>query len=146
MGYGRVPRGLVTHAHRGPAQTRLTPTQRALRAPIAANARWSREDPAANAARGQAGLLARFDREAREAEPGLTEAEYARRAQSAYRAHMGRLALASSRHAPARPAVVMRPRRRGRPGGHHSRQTGPSVEIHHDTDKLSVHGTADGAP
>jgi hypothetical protein len=79
------------------ASTRLTPEQRRLRASIAANARWSREDPAANAARGQAGLLARFEREARQAEPGLGDAEYARRAQAAHRAHMGRLALASSK-------------------------------------------------
>jgi hypothetical protein len=79
------------------AQTGLTRTQRALRAQIAANDRWSRENPAENAARGQAGLLAKFEREAREAEPGLTEAEYARRAQAAYRAHMGRLSLASSK-------------------------------------------------
>ena len=75
----------------------LTAEQRSMRASIAAHSRWSKEDPAANAARGQAGLLARFDREVREAEPGLSEAEYERRAQSAYRAHMGRLALASSK-------------------------------------------------
>jgi hypothetical protein len=75
----------------------LTPEQLTIRARIAANVRWSREDPAATAARGQAGLLARFDREARAAEPGLSEAEYARRAESARRAHMGRLALASSK-------------------------------------------------
>jgi hypothetical protein len=86
------------------AQTGLTKSQRTLRAAIAANARWSRENPAANAARGQAGLLAKFDREAREAEPGLTDAEYARRAQSAYRAHMARLALASSKARAARKA------------------------------------------
>jgi hypothetical protein len=75
----------------------LTAEQRRLRASLAAHARWSREDPAANAARGQAGLLARFDREVRDAEPGLSEAEYARRAESARRAHMSRLALASSK-------------------------------------------------
>jgi hypothetical protein len=75
----------------------LTPTQRSLRAQIAANTRWSKEDPAANAARGQAGLLAKFEREARDAEPGLTDAEYVRRAQAAHRAHMQRLALASSK-------------------------------------------------
>ena len=75
----------------------LTAEQRSMRASIAAHSRWSKEDPAANAARGQAGLLARFDREVREAEPGLSEAEYERRAQSAYRAHMCRLALASSK-------------------------------------------------
>jgi hypothetical protein len=75
----------------------LTPEQRRIRASVAAHARWSQEDPAANAQRGQAGLLARFDREVREAEPGLTEAEYSRRAESAYRAHMARLSLASSK-------------------------------------------------
>ena len=83
---------------------RLTPEQRRLRASIAANDRWSRENPAATAARGQAGLLTKFEREARQAEPGLTEAEYARRAQAAHRAHMGRLALASSKARAARKA------------------------------------------
>jgi hypothetical protein len=82
----------------------LTPEQRHIRASIAAHTRWSREDPAANAARGQAGLLARFGREVREAEPGLSEAEYTRRAESAYRAHMARLALASSKARGARKA------------------------------------------
>jgi hypothetical protein len=75
----------------------LTPEQRALRASAAALTRWSREDPSANAARGQAGLLARFEREARAAEPGLTDTEYARRAECARRAHMARLALSSSK-------------------------------------------------
>ena len=79
------------------AMPRLTPEQRQLRASIAAHARWSQENPAANASRGQAGLLAKFEREARQSEPGLTDAEYARRAQAAHRAHMGRLALASSK-------------------------------------------------
>ena len=75
----------------------LTPTQRSLRASIAANTRWSREDPAANAARGQAGLLARFGREAREADPAASDAEISRRAEAARRAHMAGLALASSK-------------------------------------------------
>jgi hypothetical protein len=76
---------------------RLTPAQRSLRASIAANTRWSREDPAANAARGQAGLLARFEREARAADPDAPDAEIARRTEAAHRAHMQRLALASSK-------------------------------------------------
>lgn len=80
----------------------LTPEQRSQRASIAAHARWAREDPVPAAINGQAALRARFDREAREAEPGLPDAEYARRAESAYRAHMGRLALASSRARGAR--------------------------------------------
>jgi hypothetical protein len=75
----------------------LTPQQRFLRAQIAANTRWSREDPAENAARGQAGLLARFEREARAADPAASDAEIARRGQAGLRAHMQRLALASSR-------------------------------------------------
>jgi hypothetical protein len=76
---------------------RLTPAQRSLRASIAAHTRWSKEDPAANAARGQAGLLARFEREIRAADPTLPDAEVARRAESARQAHMARLALASSK-------------------------------------------------
>ena len=74
----------------------LTREQRTLRARVAAHARWSKEDPAANAARGQAGLLARFEREV-DPDGSLPPAERERRAQSAYRAHMGRLALASSK-------------------------------------------------
>jgi hypothetical protein len=75
----------------------LTKPQRILRAQIAANTRWSREDPAENAARGQVGLAAKFEREAREADPAASDAEIARRAQAAYRAHMQSLALASSK-------------------------------------------------
>jgi hypothetical protein len=59
--------------------------------------RWSKEDPAANALRGQRGLRARFIREAFEAEPGITDAEAERRAEHAYKAHMARLAFASSK-------------------------------------------------
>jgi hypothetical protein len=84
----------------------LTAQQNFLRARIAAYARWAKEDPAANAARGQAGLLAKFEREAREAEPGLTDAEYARRADSARKAHMARLAFASFKARGARRKVA----------------------------------------
>jgi hypothetical protein len=83
---------------------RLTAEQRTLRASIAAHTRWAKEDPAANAARGQAGLLAKFEREARAADPTLPDAEIARRAQSAYRAHMARLSFASSKARGARNA------------------------------------------
>jgi hypothetical protein len=75
----------------------LTPEQRRIRASIAAHTRWSAEDPAANAARGQAGLLAKFERQIRAADPTLPDAEVARRAESARQAHMARLALASSK-------------------------------------------------
>ena len=85
-----------------PGISNLTGTQLHLRARKAALDRWSRENPAAQAARGQAGLLARFEREAREAERGLTDAEYARRAESARKAHMAGLAFASSKARGAR--------------------------------------------
>ena len=74
----------------------LSPSQRTLRASIAANTRWSQEDPTANAERGQAGLVARFRREV-DPYNQLPEAERERRALSAYRAHMQRLSLASSK-------------------------------------------------
>lgn len=79
----------------------LTPAQRKLRAQIAANARWSREDPIPNATRAQRGLLARFEREV---DPGgtLSPQERARRTQAALRAHMQRLALRSSQARAAR--------------------------------------------
>jgi hypothetical protein len=83
----------------------LTPEQKRLRAQIAANTRWSREDPALNAARGQAGLMARFEREV-DPNNELDPAERARRAAAAHRAHMARLALASSKVRAARKSGV----------------------------------------
>lgn len=73
----------------------LTPEQRSQSARIAALTRWSKESPAANAARGQAGLLARFEREV-DPNNELPPAERSRRAVAARRAHMSRLALKSS--------------------------------------------------
>jgi hypothetical protein len=84
--------------------TPLTPEQRTLRGRRAAHTRWANENPTDNAVRGQAGLRGRFARQVREAEPGLSEAEYARRAESAYLAHMAGLALASSKARAARKA------------------------------------------
>jgi hypothetical protein len=75
----------------------LTTEQRAQRARIAALTRWSQEDPKPNALRAQRGLRARFEREVREHSPDLPEAELARRADAAYRAHMARLAFASAK-------------------------------------------------
>jgi hypothetical protein len=74
----------------------LTPTQRSQRARIAALTRWSREAPAVNAARGQAGLMAKF---VDQVDPGrqLPEAERQRRAEAARRAHMQRLAFRSAK-------------------------------------------------
>jgi hypothetical protein len=75
----------------------LTKQQRIQRARIAALARWSKESAGNTGQAGQAGLLAKFEREAREHEPGLDDAEYARRADCALRAHMERLSFAASR-------------------------------------------------
>jgi hypothetical protein len=75
----------------------LTPAQRAMRSRIAANARWSKEDGKPNAVRAQAGLRARFVRETRERFPDLADDQIERGAAAAYRAHMQRLAFASSK-------------------------------------------------
>jgi len=85
------PNGLV------PGDHVLIPEQRILRAKIAANTRWAGETGKANAQRTQAGLKARFIREARQQFPDLSGAEIERRGESAYRAHMQRLALKSSK-------------------------------------------------
>lgn len=73
----------------------LTPEQRSQRARLAALTRWAHENPTKNAKRGQAGLLARFEREA-DPDGVLSTAERARRAEAALKAHMAKLALASS--------------------------------------------------
>jgi len=78
------------------ARSKLSPEQRRLRAQIAALTRWSREDPAANAARGQAGLLAKFEREV-DPQGLLPPVERVRRAEAARRAHMHQLAFRSSK-------------------------------------------------
>lgn len=75
----------------------LTPEQRSARARIAALARWSKEDPAANAARAQAGLLQKFRREVVADDPSVTEPELTRRAECRRRLHMQRLAYRSSK-------------------------------------------------
>jgi len=82
----------------------LTAAQRTMRARIAANTRWSKEDPAPTAARGHAGLLARFEREV-DPDGTLSPQERGRRTQAALRAHMQRLALASSKARRARVAA-----------------------------------------
>lgn len=82
----------------------LTPEQRSMRARLAALTRWSRENPAPNAARGQDGLLDRFRREV-DPDNSLPPAERERRAVAARKAHMTRLALASSRSRSRTPNV-----------------------------------------
>lgn len=74
----------------------MTPAQYTMRARIAAQARWSRESGADQAKRGQEGLLARFERDV-DPDGVLDPVERRRRAESARKAHMSRLALKSSR-------------------------------------------------
>lgn len=78
--------------------TTLTPEQRTIRARRAALIRWSKENPAANAARGQAGLQDKFYRET---DPSLPEDERRRRAHAAFRAHMAGLSFERSKRATA---------------------------------------------
>lgn len=81
----------------------LTPEQRRLRAQIAAYERWAREtDKSATAIKGQAGLRAKYVREAREADPGITDAEAERRGECLWRAHLARAGLAASKAKAAR--------------------------------------------
>jgi hypothetical protein len=74
----------------------LTPEQAHLRGKHAALIRWSREDPTEQAYRGQAGLMARFEKEV-DPDGTLSPAERRRRAEAARRAHMALLSLKSSR-------------------------------------------------
>lgn len=83
----------------------MTGQERRLRAQIAAHSRWAKENPAANAARGQAGLMARFEREV-DPDRLLPLAERYRRAENARLAHMRKLSLASVRARAARKAAT----------------------------------------
>lgn len=74
----------------------MNAAQRSQRARIAALTRWSRENPATAAARGQAGLAARFEREV-DPEGLLPHPERVRRAEAARKAHMARLAVRSAK-------------------------------------------------
>jgi hypothetical protein len=75
----------------------LSPEQRSLRASIAAHAMHGQNDSYETTAAARAGFLSKFLREVDEATPGLPDAERLRRAEHLLRAHMKRLALASSR-------------------------------------------------
>jgi len=74
----------------------LSPEQRVLRAQIAANTRWSKEDPKEGTKAARAAFERRFELEV-DPDGTLPEVERRRRAAAAMRAHMQRLALASSR-------------------------------------------------
>ncbi len=78
------------------ASKNLSPEQRSQRARIAALTRWAHEDPTANALRGQAGLVRRFEDQV-DPDRVLTEAERNRRVAAARRAHMNSLARKSAK-------------------------------------------------
>jgi uncharacterized membrane protein len=71
---------------------------------IAANTRWSKEDPTAQGIRMRAGLEAKFLREV-DPDNQLPEAERRRRAESARKAFYQRLALTSAKARKARKAT-----------------------------------------
>jgi hypothetical protein len=74
----------------------LTPSERSLRARMAAHASWAQtDDRSARTAPARRAALARFEREV-DPDGGLSPTERARRAESAMRAHMSRLALRSA--------------------------------------------------
>lgn len=70
--------------------------ERSLRAKVAAHASHARRDPREATARARAALLSRFENEA-DPDGVLPPEERRRRAEQLWRAHMGRMALASAR-------------------------------------------------
>jgi hypothetical protein len=83
----------------------LSPEQRKLRAQIAANTRWSREDPRVGTARGRVAWYRRFLDQV-DPDRTLPPAERDRRVQAAVRAEMQRLAFLSSKARGARKATA----------------------------------------
>jgi hypothetical protein len=79
----------------------LSPEQRTLRARMAANTRWSREDAHEGTEKARAAFANRFEREV-DPDGLLPAAERTRRAECARKAHMQGLALKSARARQAR--------------------------------------------
>ena len=74
----------------------LTPQQRTLRAQIAANTRWSKQDPKPALAKVRLGRQRKYEQQV-DPQRVLKPEERERRAQAALRADMQRLALKSAR-------------------------------------------------
>jgi hypothetical protein len=79
------------------ASVSLTSERCSLRASLAAHEMHARHDSREITANARAGFLKKFLDEVDAATPGLPEAERLRRAEHRLRAHMKRLALASSK-------------------------------------------------
>jgi hypothetical protein len=84
-----------------PKRTPLSPTERVLRARVAAHAKHAQHDPRTTMDKARAVFLARFDRQA-DPDGLLPPAERERRAQQLRSAHFARLALASAKARRAR--------------------------------------------
>jgi len=82
----------------------LSAEQRSLRASLAAHEMHARHDSREITANARAAFLKRFLDEVDAATPGLDDGERVRRAEHLLRAHMKRLALASSKARAARRA------------------------------------------
>ncbi len=75
----------------------MTPADRRLRAQLAANARWAKaEDRTTGTAAARRARFAQFEAQV-DPDNKLPAEERARRAESAMKAHMARMALASSK-------------------------------------------------
>lgn len=74
----------------------LTPSERTIRARLAATTRWANEDRGAASERQRRTLAQRFEDQV-DPDRELNETERARRAKSAMQAHMARMTLASVR-------------------------------------------------
>jgi hypothetical protein len=89
----------------------LTAAQRRMRSSLASLTRWANEDdPAAAMRPALNGFLTKFEREV-DPDGTLDPEERTRRAQAARKAHMRRLALASSRKRAARKTAQPEPER-----------------------------------
>ncbi|WP_436792611.1 hypothetical protein [Actinospongicola halichondriae] len=83
----------------------LTPTQRTLRAQIAAHTRWANDDPVAGTEKARAAFLDKFEREV-DPDGDLEPGERARRAAHARKAHFKRLAFKSAKARRSGPGEV----------------------------------------
>ncbi|MFI6861799.1 hypothetical protein ACIBKZ_18185 [Streptomyces sp. NPDC050421] len=76
----------------------MNPTERSMRARLAAHISWANTlDPASRTAKARAASMGRFEKQGREKHPDATEEQIARVAQHLKSAYFQRLALASAK-------------------------------------------------
>ena len=98
----------ITPARRPVRVATLSPTERSLRARLAAYAMHARHDARQTTANGRAAFLARFDREV-DPDGVLEPEERRRRAEQARRAYFARLSLAAVKARQAKRAARAQP-------------------------------------